>query len=431
MYWITVTGVLVACALWAVIIPRDKRLWVALGVGLVWWTTIFMERLPISALTLRFALLPVLVILAAALGHPRSGGTRLPQSVWVYPIAAAFALACSWDVLDFKDAMVSRIGWLLTTLAALAVARAVTREDVRRLINTLAAAGTAVLTLFIADIALHPDLAFAGSYTRYGPWGTNPNSVGTILSLTAGALVVSVLRARDPILRAMMLVLAAAAVGITVLTASRGNLLMFGFALVPLLLFALRRRPVAAVLAIAVVGYAAYAVTQDIDETRLERLTNFQSGRGEVAQVYFQEVEKRPYAGLMFSEFQTEHKLRNYPLDEHNSYLRLLYLGGLALFIPVVTVSIIALRRGWRWVASTRGDTLRPDAIFLGSVFAGMFVFGYTNRLMYEPVGVWPLMHVLLAALMLKFGAPDPAPDPAPGRAAARPSVSALRARKR
>lgn len=404
LFWLAVIGI---AAIGFAILPSRQRFWVVLTTSIVWWTVARMPDLPASPLALKAVYVPPLLIISAALADPRSKESpKLAKGCWVLLAVAVAAIFFVHSVIDFRAATIGRIGWVFTVAAGLASARLIgPRRNLGALVTSLAVGSGIVLGICLAQIAVDPAAAFGGSYTRFSPWGLNPNSVGPVLAVGVGATLLSV-PGRGLLGGLALRALMALSVGVILLTESRGNLLLVAFCVLPVFLYSLRRRPVTAALSAGALVASVYYVLGQIEATRLDRLSTLESARGDLAAIYFREVQERPFFGLLFSTGEQAQTLLGLTLDEHNAYLRLLYLGGLALFVPVTLVSILALRRAIRFLG--RADaTSRPHALLLVSVFVGMFVFGYTNRLMYEPTGYWPFLHATLIAAMLTWGRPD------------------------
>jgi hypothetical protein len=385
--------------------PSERKVWVAIGVQMVWFSLYLAERIPIADTLLRYRLVPIAMVCCASIIHPRFRLGHVPKSAVAYLSVALAAISLVHGVVDFHDAVSGRVYWAMTILSALAVAKFFQTEyDLRPLISTIGAAGGIFTVICLTDIALHPVEAFEGAYTRYAPWGINPNAIGPIVVFGIAGMYVSILH--NPRLRLILLPLIASSIGLILLTASRGTLTLLGFALVPVLLLGLKRHRVATGITLAAIYFGGTYIWESVDASRFDRLASLDSSRAELRILYWQEVMQRPFFGLLTADGATANTLHGIQLDEHNAYLRLLYLGGLALFIPVVALSVLSMMRGIRavwWSRTTPKSTV--ETTMLMSFFAGIFVFGYTNRLMYEPQGYLPFLHALLMCVFLKIGA--------------------------
>lgn len=387
----------------ALLIPARLRVWVAISIALVWWSVFRADSLPLAGFLSQLRLAPLALVIVTALIHPRDGQRRPPTTaVTAYLWIAVCAVVFVFNVDDFGSAVVARVTWAMTILAALLVARIFNpATDVHRLVGSIALAGAVFTVICVAGLAVSSE-DLLSPYARFDPWGINPNALGGLLAIGAGALYVVSQRRRG--LRLVAWVLIAADAGILLLTASRGNLLILAFALLPVLVLGLRRRPLAALTTMGALVAGGWYAVSNVPVARFERLGDLESSRGEIRGLYWAEVVERPFTGLLFSDGQTAHMLAGFPLDEHNAYLRLLYLGGLALFVPVMAVSALSLVRARRWLRSSRGGENHTSVLFLTATLVGLFVYSYTNRLIYEPLGVLPFFHALLLMLALQHG---------------------------
>lgn len=390
-------------------VRSDRRLWIALAAGMQWLVVARYPEFPASNVFLTAAPLANVLIFLAAVNHPTAGrGRKLPWWAYVLPIMAILSIFYVQTVIDRDLATYQRVVWVTTVIAGVSVARAVnSRADLNGLLISFGAVGALTVTLSWVHLLQDPSVAFGGNYTRYASWGGNPNGVGTTLTLGSGALVaVSVFRRWPAKIIAGSVV--ASSLVFVILTSGRGNILLFSVVIAPLLVSFLRRRLLFAGALVAIGAYVAQRVVGSVQQSRFERLQSFvDEARVGLVERYWAEVSERPFFGLMFSSGERAQTLIGTPLDEHNAYLRLLYLGGISLAAPILFVAAKATLSGigiWR---ERRGTSEGMAWLYLLCLMAGMLVFGFTMRLMYEPMGIWPLAHVIVLTIFLRFSAGD------------------------
>lgn len=396
-----IAGAIVAAAVF-IFLPNRWRLPLALIVMPVWMT---LGRLPglgmVQAVAKPSGVVAYGFVLIAAILTPGSR-RRLPGIVWLYPVMALIGLVYLPTLTDALFAAVLQFQLFVLMLAAIFTVRTVVDEaSLMRVVTPLTIGISIALMIPLSALLLHPSEAFAAGLGRFQPYGANQNQIGVVFVLAMPLALYAAFRHRSPLLKAGFAGIAAVAVGLGLITASRSVLIVMAMVAFPLG-FPLLRRPVlvaiVGVMGLVVVGY----LISRPDEVAYNRLETLQTGRVEVAIEYLKLIAQRPLFGLMGTSGMSALSDDSIGLHPHNAYIEMLYLGGLSYFLPMMTV---VLYSGWcavRVYFARKRFAMDPVLVALLCAFlVGMYAHGFVNSAILYPTYTWSWWHVTLAMLMI------------------------------
>lgn len=401
--------VLVAAGALVLAVPRHRLLPAAVLLLPIWLTVGQLRSLgPVAVAAKTTAFLPLALILVGALRQRRVTGSW-PGAVLAYPWLAVLLLLTAAGVEDRAIALAIRIGWVVLTVAAAAVAQHVLAYDdfagtvLRPLLLGLAAS----VLLLASSVVVDPGTAFANGTARLFPYAANPNEIGVLLATTIPLALWRATQAGRG--RAAWYGVAALSVTTLLLVASRSAMVAAAIGALPVLWQATRRRP--GLLAVAVAGVALLAVgalslVERAGETvELGRLVELDDRRLEIQQGYLeQEVARRPLVGLLFSSGEYAAGSQDLGVRTHSAYLDLLYLGGLVTLLPALALMAASLAAAA--VVVRRAPELGwPPSLLavLAWQLAGLYAHGLTSPALYYPTYVSAFWHVCVAMVFL-FG---------------------------
>jgi O-antigen ligase len=380
----------------------------------------FAERIPAvggSDITLVKALGGLLAVSWLATVATRRTGERLLFTA--HPgITVMAALLLAWMTLSVgwaEDPEVARselLRYALSlTLLPIVYSAVQRREHVTAVLGVYV--GGAALAAVYAIAARDPEGGIGRAAGVAGTANELASLVVTALIITGGLLLGL---KRAPLVRALLVVAAAAFVVALVLSLSRGGLVALGAAMVAAVVVGGRRRVgtavIVAVVGLSVVGYFAVGVS---DEAR-ERVTTLGTGTGrtDIWTVGWRMVEAEPLTGVGVGNFQTSsiHYLLepgailrddfivDRPQVAHNAYLHILAetgVVGITLYAGLLLAGALA---GWRAavIFARRGDVAmegcaRAVVIALFAVVvADVFVSDQLSKTLWLLVGLGPAL---------------------------------------
>jgi hypothetical protein len=374
-----------------------------------WLLLGFLPDLPVSSLAKTTSAAPFLLICVAALTQP--GPSRsLPRVALLYPATAVLWIACVAMTADSSLAVLIRLEWLLLIFAALFVAtRMANATAVVAAFRALAIGHSVCALVLAAAVILDPGAIHRG-FGRFEPWGSNPNAIGLFLAgatfLAFGQMLVS--------RRRVWAFVGAMSFSLTLITGSRGSVLVMGIALAPLVA-RVSRRPLAAMAIFALGSFLLVGlVDRSSGSIKLARVAELQSRRGVIAESYTKSILERPVSGVLLT------RGRAATLDPsiirpdgsraqhaHNGYLEVGYVGGLLLLVPTLLLVAMSVKSAfvvWRRPVEASQTIVAP----LFAILVAVYVQGLTSPALFYPTYAWAFIHVLVAVLFIQARMPAP-----------------------
>ncbi len=343
-----------------------------------------------------FCLLIVLVVGSRI--HPRvrpSGRSLLllALSVWTLPFLVTAE--------DARQVVSHRVAWSLMVLAAISVTGACTNWDStwRLILRPLRNGLVVVVLLVLAGAFLDPNSIRAWS-GRLTPWRINPNALATSLAAAIPLFGYSAFRTRQTRWAALV----GLATVLLLITGSRGGLLAGAFIAIPFVTQWARRpaRPFVWA-ACLLVGGILFSDAYSAAEDRVDDFSSVSSRAG-IASQYFDVIAGRPWLGLMGTTGETAQVSELVGIDSpalsgtphpHNAYLEFAYWGGIALALPLLVVSFLAIRAAvLLWLRRHRHSDPMLVAVLAWTVVA-VYAHGVTGIMMVFPTYTWAWLGVL------------------------------------
>ncbi|MEN0020929.1 MAG: hypothetical protein AAF747_08615, partial [Planctomycetota bacterium] len=341
----------------------------------------------------------LLVGLAAVIdSRPRAS---LSPLVTAHIILALLAFLFVVTVNNVGTAMLLRTQWLVLVLAAIAVARTVrTEADLRLVLISIWAGSSIAMLLAASNIVLNPDTALR-RVGRFEPWGAPSNHIGVTFSLSISLSAYLLFLAKSNLQRLVLVGILGIGLGCALLTGSRSTVATVVIACLPML-FEARKRIGLLALGGGVATVGVLFVVRQFANTRLDRFTDFQSSRGEIALQYLDEViAERPILGLLETQGAPLLVADEVGKTTHNAYLEAMYLGGIVYALPLILLCLVTLYAAFRvWLA--RKQSPQPLTYAFLAFFTGTFyAHGFANGAIFYPTYSWAFSQVLMSSVVL------------------------------
>lgn len=338
------------------------------------------------------------VVTVAALTDRRAK-LALPSGIWILPLTGIMGAVLVSRSSDSSLAIVLETSWLSLTVAALCIARLITDWIALRQIVFAFALGVSLSLLIPAtSIIIAPGEAFGTGLARFTPYGANPNQIGTLFILGPALLIYCALTSPSRNMMFWFALTASLALGMGVATASRSVILATLISLAPLVVMFARRPGVAAALLAIFAAVGAFVWIQIGDFVSLGRLQSLESARASIFLEYIRIIMDRPFLGIFQSSGLSYFVSQEIGSNPHNSFLRILYVGGITYAFPILAFQFVAIAASINlWVRRKRFyyDPMFPR-LLVGMQFA--FVFqGMLTASLYHPTFTWAFANILFS----------------------------------
>ena len=250
---------------------------------------------------------------------------------------------------------------------------------------------------------------------RFSPYGANANQVGVLFAAAVPFSLYCAVRARRQLTRWGSVAMAAIALGMVVMTASRSSVVVTSICLVPYFFSGMLRS--AAIVAAVLVGAVAiipFAYTPDIKPSNEEserygmgRLDSLETGRIEIFGRYLDEaVSKRPFTGLLGEEEQSILRDEDIGAYAHNVYLEMMYVGGMIYTLPMLFLAFTTIAAAVRVLRERKRLPIDPLLLAILAFFAfAIYIHGMVGSNAYYPTSAWGFIHVLISCFLLSAAA--------------------------
>lgn len=397
--------VAVAGLVTAVMFPKKHGLSVSLAVSAAWLNLNRFSRLgALSSVSKATFWLPLIAVTYFAMAHP-GPKRKVPLLAWVYMIVPVIGCVCVARAEDAALGFVQFATMFLSAMAAIAVYRIIDSEVALVQVMKMTFLGLLVpIAVSLIALAFFRSMSFIPGLGRFGPFGMIPNQLVPILAPAMCFAACGFLILKSPILRIVCIATIGCCFALLMATGSRQGVVVAGIVVLPTLAW-VTRRPIlmmsAAVIAIGVAGWT-FAYTEGIAST--DRLTDFTntSGRFDMALHYLEAFRDRPVAGLLGTSGMSVLRDDTATHISHNSYLAMLYNGGLLLGFPLALAMTATIYSIAVVLMNRRRFAINPAILWsLAALMVAIYLQGLVSDMAYWSVSSWTFMHYFLSCLFM------------------------------
>jgi hypothetical protein len=358
---------------------------------------------PISTAAKFTFMVPPLMMLfcSSAITGPRRS---VPVIAWAYLLCPLFGLICVMGTTDKLQGVAQFSAMFFMALAAITLYRVATNNEV--LTKSLAALFLGLLVpvaICLLALVLFRGQSFRAGVNRFEPFGLMSNQYVQILASASCLAACGYFTSAKTWVKTFCLAVIGACVLMLMVSGSRQGLVIMAISLLPAL-WNVRRNPIAVAFGAAcVVAVSAY-LFRYTDNLYSSHITDFSttSKRYDIAMQYLDVVMARPVTGLMGTRgLSVETPAVNQKIP-HNSYMRMAYLGGIVLVLPLAIAAISTLLSG-AYVFRHR-NRLKINHMVLASLAAlllAVYVQGLVNDMIYLSNSVLPFMHFFISCFFI------------------------------
>ena len=367
-----------------------------------------------SAAKVTFWIPPVLIIwFSLFLPGPRR---KIPVLYLFYLLCPVYGVFCILSTVDSIYGVIQFGTMFLYSAAALAVYRVTTDEA--RLKNVIVAMFLGILVpvgMSFAALVIFRSHAFRPGIGRFEPFGMGSNQYVHLFATACCFAGYGFTSVKKNWVRAVCLFVIAACGAMLISSGSRQGLVIVSIAMLPSIIWGMKN-PIlfglGATLAV-MVGIWVFAFGET---TAPGRITDFSdtSGRVQWWQEYGETLLKRP-AGL----FGTRGK--RVAIDDdashitHNSYLRMAYLGGFGLIVPMMLMAVVSSFAMLRVVLKRNMLSIDSSLLLsLAALLLAVYLQGLVNDMIYLSAASWVFLHYFASAMFMGLAKElrNPAPMP-------------------
>lgn len=388
--------VLIGIAVISNVVPRDKRWLVPFVFGPMWMLANRCGDFNVIGSYLKvLTSVPILYLIYGVWTHPHRRNVPIVGGTLLIGIGLLWIL-CIATTRDAGYGFATRFQWLLMCIAAILLPGvALNGDNLKKMLIALFWGNFAAAFLMLAAVALDPRAMNLNGHTRFSPWGANPNQINMTLTMAFFSSLYMIQNFKSDKRLPVYSGTAIASAMMLLLTLSRSSIAMAVIGAAILAPTMLSRRPLISVLVLCVtiLVTANYVSSKGIS---LTRLNSIESGRGEIALQYLQEIKKRPASGLLGVQNKSFQNAGSRTSHAHNAIVLIAYNGGLLLLVPVAwlvyqagaaCLYLYRNKRRWpeleveiRWIASVffalTASSVNNFAIIWSSYFESFLVLG-------------------------------------------------------
>jgi hypothetical protein len=348
--------------------------------------------------------LPLLAIIYLALVRP---GPKLavPKLAWVYLLVPVLGCLCVLSAADRLYGMVMFCNMFLIAAASISVYRLVDSEQtLKRFLACMFVGLLVPLAIALAALIFLRAKSFLAGQGRFIPFGMPANQFVPILTSIVSLSACGVVAYKSHAVRLIVLCAAGASVALLIATGSRQGVVIMGISLLPLMAW-LMRRPLAVIpMAIVLIGVGTWIFGFTEEAKITDRITSFSdtSRRYETALQYLEVVRQRPVAGLLGTRGLSVLRSEDAGHITHNSYLGMLYVGGILLGAPLLVAMIGTLLSMKRALGQSRSLGFQPILLWLlAALLASIYIHGLVNDMIFWSVSSWVFLHYFLSCFFM------------------------------
>lgn len=397
--------VAVAGLVGVVMFPKKYGLPFALAASAAWLNLNRFNRLgAVSSVSKATFWLPLMAVTYFAVAQP-GPKRKVPILAWVYMIVPVLGCICIARAEDAALGFVQFATMFLSAMAAIAVYRIIDSEAALVQVMKMTFLGLLVpIAVSLVALAFFRSMSFIPGLGRFGPFGMIPNQLVPILAPAMCFAACGFLALKSPVLRVVCIATIGCCFALIMATGSRQGIVVAGIVVLPTLAW-VTRRPIlmmfAAAIAIGVAGWT-FAYTEGIAST--DRLTDFTntSGRFDMALHYLEAFRDRPVAGLLGTSGMSVLRDDTATHISHNSYLAMLYNGGLLLGFPLALAMAATIYSIAVVLINRRRFAINPAILWsLAALMVAIYLQGLVSDMAYWSVSSWTFMHYFLSCLFM------------------------------
>lgn len=400
----TIAIAAVVMLLAAMVVPKKIGFYASIFLMFAWINLDRFKAIPYlpSAAKVTYWLPPLLLIFFASfLPGPRR---QTPILAWVYMISALFGVVCVSGAVDFLYGMVQFSTMFLYSAAAIALYRVtITNQQLVKVIVAMFLGIVVPIAVAFSALVIFRGSSFRPGVARFEPFGVISNQYVHLFATGCCFASCGFMLIKTKWMKLFCLAVIAACGAMLIASGSRQGLVIVSIAMLPSIRWGIKH-PIG--LAIGVAGALAagvwvFAFTEDVGKTA--RITDFShtSGRFDTAKEYVNIILARP-VGLLGT---TGHKVNR---DEtasripHNSYLKMGYLGGLLLALPLFFVWIKSLYAILYVVVNKKKIPFNETLLVsLAVLLLAIYVQGLVSDMIYLSVSSWTFLHYFLSCFFM------------------------------
>lgn len=388
----------------ALVTPKKAGFYIAIFAMFAWINLDRFQAIPYlsSAAKVTYWLPPVLLMFFASfIPGPRR---PVPLLAWVYLLAPIFGVVCIAGAQDNLYGVVQFSAMFLYAAAGITLYRVANSRE--RMVNVAVTIFLGILVpvaVAFSALVLFRGMAFRPGVARFEPFGMISNQYVHFFATACGLGACGFLTLRNPWYKTICVAAIAACGAMLVASGSRQGLIIVILAMLPSIRWGIRKPIIMALgIAAAIVGGVwVFSFTEGVGKT--DRLTDFShaSGRWDTAKEYTQILLSRP-AGLLGTTGFHVNRDDSATHIPHNSYLKMGYLGGMALAIPLILVWLKTMYDAV-YVLLHRDQVDMNETLLMSfaALLLAIYAQGMVNDMIYMSISSWTFLHYFLSCFFM------------------------------
>ena len=401
-------GMLVAASLAVLlsvlVMPKKFGFYLSLFLMGAWLNSSRFDSLVLISTSAKFTfMIPPLMLMfcSSAIPGPRR---PVPLFAWAYLFCPIFGVICIAGTSDKFQGIAQFGAMFFLAAGAITLYRVTTNNQV--LLRSLSAIFLGLLVpvaIGFFALVVYRAAAFRPGINRFEPFGMLSNHYVQILASTCCLAACGYFTITKTWVKAFCLFVIGSCLVMLIACGSRQGVVIAGISLLPSI-WNIRRNPIAVAFGAACcVAIAAY-LFRHTESLYSEHLTDFSntSSRFEIAMQYLDVVKTRPVTGLLGTHGLSVTSVELHTKVPHNSYLRMAYLGGAVLVIPLAAAMLNTLYSSY-YVIRNR-NRLNINHLILSSMAAlllAIYVQGVVNDMIYLSNSTLPFMHFFISCFFM------------------------------
>lgn len=396
---------MVAIVIVAILFPKKYGMEASL-IGSAIWLNLnrFTNLGPIASISKATYWMPLLLLIWFAMRRPGVKNS-VPRVAWIYLALPFIGCLCVSTTTDAMYGYVNFANMFLLAAAAIAVYQTIDSEETFIRIVACIFIGLMV-PLFISILALvfFRGRSFIPGLGRFSPFGINANQLVPMLATVMAFGGWAIVSYKNKALRIACMAALGASTTLLMVTGSRQGVVIATVAMLPVLAWA-AAKPITLIIGAVVsvaVGVWVFGFTEGAASTK--RLSDFgnTSGRYETSMEYARIFADRPVAGLLGTSGQSVMLAAEVGTIPHNSYMGMLYLGGLALGAPLAFAVLATIKSAIAVVANRRLVNMRPALLWMAiALLTAIYLHGLISDMIFWSVSTWTFLNYLLSCFFL------------------------------
>jgi len=355
-----------------------------------------------AAAKVTYWLPPILLIFFASfMPGPRK---PVPILAWIYVLCPIFGVMCIAGAADSLHGAVQFSTMFLYSAAAITLYRVTTTNQ--QLINVVAAMFLGIVVpvaIAFSALVIFRGNAFRAGVARFEPFRVQPNMYVHWFATACCFAGCGFMLVKPKWMKIFCLGVIGACGAMLVASGSRQGLVIVAIAMLPSVRWGVKHPIVLAIgtACVLVAGVWVFAFTDYVGNT--DRITDFSdaSGRSDIAKEYVKIILSRPM-GLLGTTGNHVNRDETASHIPHNSYLRMGYLGGLPLALPLLIVWLKSLFSMLYVVMNRKKAPINETLLVsMAVLLLAIYVQGAVNDMIYISVSSWSFLHYFLSCFFM------------------------------